>query len=64
MNKKTYYISSSILFMIVAIAHAVRAIAGWELIIEGTTIPLWMSWVAVVLTGYLAIRGFSYAKKL
>ena len=50
--------------MIVAIAHAVRAIAGWELIIEGTTIPLWMSWVAVVLTGYLAIRGFSYAKKL
>jgi len=63
MKKKTYYTLASVIFAVVAIAHAVRAFYGWDAVIGGVEIPLWFSWVAVVLAGYLAVRGFQYAKK-
>jgi hypothetical protein len=64
MSEKEYYRFSSLVFLIVAIAHAIRAFYGWDAIIGGVEIPVWYSWVAVVLAGYLAFRGFSMVNKL
>ena len=62
-NKKRYYAIVSTLFLIVSLLHFVRIINGWDLILGDHVIPVWMSWVVVVLLGYLAGRGFSYRVK-
>lgn len=63
MNKKTYYFSVSVVFTIVAAAHLARIVYGWEAILGGVVIPMWASWAAVLIAGYLAVRGWQFAKK-
>ena len=64
MNEKEYYRYASLAFLIIALGHAARAIYGWDAIIGGVEIPIWFSWVAVVLAGYLAFRGFTMVNAL
>ena len=59
MQSKTYRLASGSLFTIVAIAHLVRSIYQWQLMLSGWEIPLWVSWTAVILTGYLAYNAFT-----
>lgn len=60
MSEKIYYTSSSILFSVIAIVHLVRIVHEWEAVVSGAVIPMWVSWVAVLIAGYLAVRGFSF----
>lgn len=64
MSKQTYYYVVSGVFLIVGVMHLVRVMNQWPAYIAGVEIPLWVSWVAVALTGYLAVRGFQYGRKL
>lgn len=60
---KRYYTVVSIIFLVVALLHFMRAVNGWELVLNGYVIPVWISWVVVVLLGYLTVRGLSYDAK-
>ncbi|MAF79971.1 hypothetical protein CL629_02740 [bacterium] len=62
-NKKIYYRATSIIFLIIAAGHLLRVVKGWEAIIGGVAIPMWFSWGAVALAGYLAYRGHKLASK-
>lgn len=42
-------------FALVAFTHLCRIFTGWEVIIAGTVIPMWASYVGVVLAGGLAV---------
>ena len=64
MNKQTYYYVVAGVFLVVAIAHLVRAFSGWEMIVGGVVIPLWLSCAAALVIGYLAYRGYSFGKKM
>ena len=44
-----------VVFAVVALLHLVRIILGWEVIVNGITIPMWVSVVGTVLAGGLAI---------
>ena len=46
------------LFLIVAIMHLLRIIFGWPVEIGGLSIPLWVSWLGVLVAGGLAYFGF------
>ncbi|PIR85049.1 hypothetical protein COU15_02650 [Candidatus Kaiserbacteria bacterium CG10_big_fil_rev_8_21_14_0_10_45_20] len=59
MDTKTYYKVASSLFLIVGLAHLVRALYGWEAIVAGVIVPVWFSWVAAVVVLYLSYRGFT-----
>jgi len=59
-NRKTYYQVASLVFLIVAVLHALRLIYGWSAEIAGVTIPLWVSGAAVIIAGYLSYRGFTW----
>jgi len=63
MKNQTYKTASGILFSIVSLSHFVRAIKMWELTIGGVIIPQSVSWVAVLVTGYLAYWAFHINKK-
>jgi hypothetical protein len=43
--------------------HLIRTILGWEVVIGGWTVPVWLSWVAIFVTGYLVYHGLELSKK-
>ena len=58
MNRNTYLTVTATLFLIVAIAHLLRIILGWQVEVGDLSIPFWLSWLAVLVAGALAYFGF------
>jgi uncharacterized protein YacL len=56
-NQTAYNTITAVLFLIVAVLHLLRIIFGWPAQIGGLGIPLWASWLALVVTGALAYFG-------
>jgi hypothetical protein len=59
MKHKTYMTVSTTIFAIVCVAHLVRAAAGIDVMIGGWALPLWASWLAVLIAGYMAYSGYT-----
>ena len=57
MNYKIYTTVSGIIFTIVATVHLLRVILKWDLIIGTWIVPMWVSVLAVLITGCLAITS-------
>lgn len=58
MNQRSYNIVTAVLFLIIAVLHLLRVILGWPARIGSVDIPVWASWLALVITGGLAYCGF------
>ena len=58
MDQRTYNIVTAALFLIIAVLHLLRVILGWPARIGGLDIPLWASWLAILVAGALAYCGF------
>ena len=58
MSKNTFTLLAGAIFLIVAVAHALRLIFKWEVVIGGWQVPMWLSAVALVIAAYLAYEGF------
>ena len=58
MDQRTYNTLTGALFLIIAVAHLLRIIFGWSAQIGGLDIPVWLSWLALVVAGALAYFGF------
>jgi hypothetical protein len=52
---KTFTTIAVVVFAIVAIAHVLRIALGWEVVVNGLVIPMWVSWIGIVVAGGLAI---------
>lgn len=63
MSNKTYYQTVAIIFLIIAVAHVARIAYGWEAVIGDVVVPMWASNVAVLLAGYLSVRGWQFSQK-
>lgn len=60
---KNYCVVSGVLFTLVAIAHAYRLVAGIEVSIAGTIVPMWPSWFGAAVPALLAIWAFRLAAR-
>ena len=58
MMQRAYYIISGALFAIVALAHLCRLVFGWQIFVDETTIPMWVSWAGFAVPGPLAYWAF------
>ncbi|MDY6769244.1 MAG: hypothetical protein SVW02_04015, partial [Candidatus Nanohaloarchaea archaeon] len=47
---------AALVFTIAGAVHLVRAAAGWEMQLGPHAVPMWGSWLAVVIAGYLAVH--------
>jgi hypothetical protein len=45
------------IFLVIAILHLLRIIFGWSPVVEGWAVPMWLSWVALVVAGWLGYEG-------
>ena len=57
MDKRAYNTLTVALFLAAAVTHLLRIVFGWSAQIGGLDIPLWVSWLAVVVGGALAYWG-------
>jgi hypothetical protein len=58
-----YAVVSGVLFGVVAVIQAVRALNQWSVHVGTLEIPVWASWVAMVVTGSLCVWAFRFARK-
>jgi hypothetical protein len=58
LSKNAFSVLAGAIFLIVAVAHALRLIFKWEVIVAGWLVPMWLSVVAFVIAAYLAYEGF------
>ena len=57
MDQRTYNTVTAVLFLIMAVLHLLRIIFGWPARIGDLDIPIWASWLALIVTGALAYFG-------
>ena len=61
MTEKTFSTIAAAIFEVVAVLHLVRILMGWSIVIEGWTVPMWVSWVGLVIAGGLSYHGAKFA---
>jgi hypothetical protein len=59
MRPRTYFSIVSTLFAVVAAAHVVRLLMGWNISIDGWAAPQWISVVGVLVPGALSAWGLT-----
>ena len=57
MDQKTFTIVASAIFAAVALFHVLRILMGWPAMIGGWTVPMWVSWIGLVIAGGLSYFG-------
>ena len=62
MNHKTFSLTAGIIFLLIFILHLLRIIRGWEGVIGTFVVPMWVSWAAVLIAGYLAYQGLRLSR--
>jgi hypothetical protein len=58
MSKKQYCIVSGALFSLVASAHLLRVVFGISVQVNEYTVPMFVSWIGLTVTGTLAFWAF------
>lgn len=58
MNYKSYCVVSGVLFSLVALAHLLRIVYGVSLQVDDYVVPMFVSWIALIVPGALAVWAF------
>ena len=53
---------SGYVFLIVALAHLLRIAFDWQILLGAAVVPTWLSWIGVVIAGYLSYSSFHFAR--
>jgi hypothetical protein len=63
MSRRAYLLATAIIFSLVALLHLARIVLGWSAVIGDWSVPMWLSWVGMIVTGALAYFGFTLARQ-
>ena len=63
MNQKTFSLVAGVFFLLIALAHVLRIVFSVSVVVQNTSIPMWVSVIAVVVAGYLAYAGLRLARR-
>ena len=63
MSEHAYSLTAGIIFLLVALGHLARIILGTPVVVQGVSVPMWASAVALVVTGFLSYEGFRFARR-
>ena len=57
MSQKAFSLVAGLIFLLVAVAHLLRLLLRWSVILNGWTVPMWVSLIAFVVAAFLAFEG-------
>lgn len=63
LSTKTFLQLAGTIFGVIGILHLLRLLMGWQIVLIGWTVPLWISLFGVAVAWYLAYNAFTLAKK-
>ena len=63
MDKNKSLLLASAVFGVIALFHLARALLGWEAFVSGFKIPVYFSYLAALILGYLAWQMYDSSKK-
>ena len=58
-----YVVVSGVLFGVIALVQAARALNQWPVQVAGFDVPVWVSWVAMAVAGSLCVWAFRSGHK-
>ncbi len=64
MRRETFCIVAGVIFAVVALLHLLRLYMDWPVVIGDWSAPMWVSWIALVVAGILAIWGLAFAARV
>ncbi len=53
--KKPFTAIAAVIFVLMALVHVFRLAFGWEITIQGSVVPMWVSVLGTVIAGGLAV---------
>ena len=62
MSQRTFSLIVATVFSVIGVLHLLRLVYGWEAIVGGWAVPMWISWVALLIASYLAYEGVRLGK--
>lgn len=62
-RERAYLLIVGIVFAVVAVAHLLRLFSSGSLVLMGWAVPLWLSWIGVLVTAYLSYTSFILAAR-
>jgi formate/nitrite transporter FocA (FNT family) len=60
MVSKKYFFVSSVLFTIIFLVYILIVISGWTHQIENFVVPEWISFIILLVSGYMSYKSFVY----
>ena len=63
LDKKQFLTLAAVIFGIVALLHLLRSIFSWSLVVENFSVPLYFSYVVVIILSYLSWQMYNLSKK-
>ena len=62
MSRRVYCGVTGVIFIVIALLSLLTIVYGWNVVIGPSTVPDWMSWVILVVAGYLGYAGIRIAR--
>ena len=62
MAQRTFSLITAILFLLIALLHALRLLRGGHVVIGDLSVPVWVSWLGLAIAGYLACQGVKLSR--
>jgi len=62
MSRKTFLQVAGVIFLVIAAIHLPRIVFGVTALVGDQSIPMWASWLAVLVMGFLGYQGLRLAK--
>ncbi len=63
MPVRIYTSLTATLFLIIFVLHLLRLIFSWPANFAGFDVPMWLSWVAMIVAAYISAVGFRHSGK-
>lgn len=62
MTPRRYHILTAAVFAVVGLLHLARIALGWQAVLGGWSVPMWLSWAALLVSGSLAWWGLRLSR--
>jgi hypothetical protein len=63
MSEHAYSLTAGVIFLLIALGHLARIVLGLPVVVQGVSIPVWASVIALLVTAFLSYEGFHFARK-
>ena len=63
MDQKTFLVAAGVIFAVVTLVHLARITMGWPIVIASWSVPMWVSWIGLVVAGGLSFFGLRLAAR-